>query len=80
LDIYNSLKDQYTSDPSQLQDFLDTFQSMVQDNVDLTNDCSLQDLLDLIQGDINNPINTIDTSIHIAPNCKEYNIGYDNNE
>jgi hypothetical protein len=74
------LKDQYDDDANKLQDFLDTFKSMVQDNVDLTDDCSLQYLLDLIEGDLNNDNNIIDTSIHIAPNCKKYNVAYDDNQ
>ena len=78
VNIYDNMKAQYDNDPNRLQDFLNTFDSMVQDNVDLTNDCSLQYLLDLLDGDLNNNSDTIDTSIHIAPNCKQYNIGYDN--
>ena len=48
---------------------------MVQDESILSNSCNLQYLLSLIQADFG--AGGIDTSNHIAPNCKVYSIGYD---
>lgn len=55
-----------------------TFQSILGDEVDVSEDCSLQYLLELINNDYDNA--DVDTSNHIAPNCKEYQISYDNRE
>jgi len=49
--IYAELKDQYDNDISKYSDFLHTFQSMVQDEADLSNDCTLDYLLSLIEDD-----------------------------
>ena len=73
--IYAELKTQYNNDLSQYSDFLNTFQSMVHDESDLSNSCSLDYLLSLIESDFGGQ--GIDTSNHITPNCKEYSIGYD---
>jgi hypothetical protein len=51
---------------------------MVEDETNLSNSCTLEYLLYLIEEDFD--IDGIDTSNHITPNCKEYEIGYDNNE
>lgn len=73
--IYNTLKDQYNNDLNRLSEFLHTFQSMVDDELQLSNDCNLEYLLSLIENDFGNE--GIDISNHITPNCKEYSIGYD---
>ena len=75
--IYATLKGQYNNDLSKYSDFLNTFQSMVQDESDLTKSCNLDYLLSLIQNDFWSDNGGIDTSNHITPNCKEYSIGYD---
>ncbi|MEI8009420.1 MAG: hypothetical protein WCI00_08985 [bacterium] len=49
--IYATLKGQYNNDLSKYSDFLNTFQSMVQDESDLTKSCNLDYLLSLIQND-----------------------------
>ena len=74
--IYANLKDEYNNDLSKLSDFLNTFQSMVEDESDLTNSCTLEYLLSLIEADLGFD-GSVDTSNHITPNCKEYSIGYD---
>ncbi len=74
--IYADLKDQYDNDLSKLSDFLNTFQGMVHDESTLTNSCTLDYLLSLIEADMWSD-GGIDTSNHITPNCKEYSIGYD---
>lgn len=74
--LYENLKDSYDNDIYKLADFLNTFQSMVTDEVELTNSCTLEYLLRLIEEDLWFEWG-IDTSNHIAPNCKEYHIGYD---
>ncbi len=77
--IYEELKDEYDNDISKYTDFLTTFQSMVDDESDLSNNCNLDYLLSLIEDDFWSD-EGIDTSNHITPNCKEYSIGYDNNQ
>ena len=77
--IYTELKDEYHNDISKYTDFLTTFQSMVNDESDLSNNCNLDYLLSLIENDFWSD-EGIDTSNHITPNCKEYSIGYDNNQ
>jgi hypothetical protein len=74
--LYENLKETYDNDIYKLADFLNTFQSMVDDEVELTNSCTLEYLLRLIEEDLWFEWG-IDTSNHIAPNCKEYHIGYD---
>jgi len=76
--IYADIKDQYNDNLSLYSDFLNTFQSMVQDESDLSNSCTLDYLLSLIQNDYG--AEGIDTSNHITPNCKEYSIGYDTDQ
>lgn len=77
--IYADLKSQYNNDLSKYSEFLNTFQSMVQDESSLSSSCSLEYLLSLIESDFWST-EGIDTSNHITPNCKEYSIGYDNTE
>ena len=77
--IYSDLKDQYDNDLSKLADFLTIFQSMVEDESALGNSCNLEYLLWLIEEDLWFEWG-IDTSDHITPNCKEYTIGYDNDQ
>ncbi|MCX6824196.1 MAG: hypothetical protein NT085_03640 [candidate division SR1 bacterium] len=74
--IYADLKDQYNNDLSKLSEFLNTFQGMVHDESLLSNSCTLEYLLSLIEADLGSN-GGIDTSNHITPNCKEYSIGYD---
>ncbi len=76
--IYENIKDEYNNNIGQLAEFLNTFQSMVDDEVNLSNSCTLEYLLTLIDDEFD--IDGIDTSNHITPNCKEYSIGYDNNQ
>ena len=77
--IYANIKDEYNNDLSKYSDFLTTFQSMVQDESDLSNNCNLDYLLMLIEDDLWSDWG-IDTSNHITPNCKEYTIGYNTTE
>jgi len=76
--IFDMMKDTYNADQGTLSDFLFTIQSMLQDETDLTNNCSLQYLLDTVDSYIMDNISesTIDESIHKAPNCKEYEIKF----
>jgi len=76
--IYEDLKDEYNNDMSKLSDFLYTFQNMVEDESELSNSCTLEYLLQLIEDDFDTE--GIDTSDHITPNCKAYTIGYDTTE
>lgn len=73
--IYAELKDEYNNDISKYSEFLTTFQSMVEDESNLSNSCTLEYLLQLIEDDFGSE--WIDTKDHITPNCKEYTIGYD---
>jgi hypothetical protein len=75
--VFNSLVGQYSGDQSKYDEFLTTMKSMLQDQIDLTNNCNLQYLSDLLNGTIIGNI-TVDTGSYIAPNCKQYRIGYDN--
>ncbi len=77
--IYADLKDEYSNDISRYSDFLNTFQSMVQDETDISNSCTLDYLLSLIEDDFWST-QGIDTHDHITPNCKEYSIWYDNEQ
>lgn len=53
-------------------------ESMLQDEIDLTNDCNLKYLYDLLHGTLEDSIlSGINLSTHIAPNCKEYHISFD---
>ena len=76
--IYAELKDEYNNDISKYSEFLTTFQSMVEDESNLSNSCTLEYLLQLIEDDFGGE--GIDTRNHITPNCKEYTIGYDVSE
>jgi hypothetical protein len=77
--IFNGILDTYTSD-TELAMFLITMQSMLEDNIDLEADdeeaCNMRYLLDLISNHLEDELGDFDTSIHIAPNCKEYNVEY----
>jgi hypothetical protein len=50
--IYSSIKDEYNNDLSKLADFLTTFQNMVQDEANLSDNCNLDYLLALIEDDL----------------------------
>lgn len=52
--IYENLKEEYNNNLSKLSEFLNTFQNMVQDESELTNSCTLEYLLELIQADYGN--------------------------
>lgn len=75
--IYESLKGIYDSDPSKMDSFVSTMKSMLEDEINLTPNCNLDYLLTLINDD---DTTQQDTSAHITPSCKEYNISYDNDE
>ena len=77
--VYNNLVAQYaTGDPNRYNDFLYTMKSMLQDQIDLTNDCNLQYLYDLLDTNLQDTNGTgVDTTGYIAPNCKVYNVSYD---
>ena len=47
---------------------------MLQDNIDLTNDCNLSYLSNLVSNSLTG--GAIDTTNHIAPNCKTYTVSY----
>jgi len=55
-------------------------QSMLQDDVDLTNNCALDYLLSITDSYIMDNLVDVDESNHEAPNCKEYEINYDENK
>jgi len=76
--IFDSLVANYSGDENKYDEFLYTMQSMLADEIDFTNDCNLQYLEDLITLEIGGVIGTVNTGSHIAPNCKEYPVGYDN--
>lgn len=75
--IYDSLVAQYSGDQNRYAQFLYTMRSMLQDEIDLTNDCNLQYLSDLLDGTVQTNLTWINTTWHIAPNCKAYHISYD---
>ena len=70
--IYDSLKSMYDSDPSKMDEFVSTMKSMLEDSINLDANCNLDYLLTVINDD-----STQDTSTHITPSCKEYNISND---
>lgn len=74
--IYAELKDEYNGNMSLFSEFLNTFQSMVEDEDEISPNCALEYLLSLIEDEFTVG-EGIDTSIHICPNCKQYNIAYD---
>ena len=74
--IYDSLKSMYDNDPSKMDEFVSTMRNMLEDNINLDGNCNLDYLLTLVNDDTS----TQDTSTHISPSCKEYNISYDNDE
>ncbi len=73
--IYEDIKDEYNNDMSKLAEFLNTFRNMVEDELELSDSCTLEYLLSLIEDEYD--VDGIDTSKHICPNCKEYSIAYD---
>jgi len=51
---------------------------MLEDEIDFTNDCNLQYLVDLINDEIGIVLTgSINTGTHSAPNCKEYAVTFD---
>lgn len=72
------MKSTYNADQGTLSDFLFTIQSMLQDDVGLTNNCSLEYLLNITDSYIMDNIgDSVDTADHKAPNCKVYPISFD---
>lgn len=76
-EIFDSLVANYSGDENRYDEFLYTLQSMLSDEIDFTNDCNLQYLEDLINWEIGGNV-IVDTGTHIAPNCKEYSVNFDN--
>ncbi len=78
-DIFDGLVENYSWDENMYEEFLYTMQSMLEDEIDFTNDCNLQYLQDLINDEIwitpESP--TATTGAHIAPNCKQYTVAFD---
>ena len=50
--VYENLKSEYNNDITKLSDFLHTMQNMVQDESELSNSCTLDYLLSLIEDDL----------------------------
>lgn len=78
--VFDSIKDAYDEDTDTLESFVFTMQSMLEDEVDLTENCALDYLLNLVDSYIMDNAgggSDIDTSDHEAPNCKVYTIQYD---
>lgn len=77
-EIFDLMKDTYDEKDTTLSDFLFTMQSMLEDNIGINNNCSLEYLLELTNEYIEDNIQqNIDESEHKAPNCKAYAIKYD---
>ena len=74
------LKDAYADNPLTQSDFFLTMESMLQDEVDLTNNCSLSYLTDIVDSYVVDTTSNIDESNHEAPNCKVYKIAYSSNK
>jgi len=72
------MRDNYNENASTLADFLFTIQSMLQDETDLTDNCSLEYLLNTVNSYImDNLANSEENgNMHEAPNCKEYEIKF----
>ena len=76
-DVFTMLKEAYSGSTQTMMDFVFTMQSMLQDDVTLTDNCSLQYLLDNVDSYIIDNIDqSVDVSDHEAPNCKIYQIEY----
>ncbi len=76
--IFDTLLGNYSWTESKYNEFLNTMQSMLADEIDFTNDCNLQYLEDLINSKLGIYLScTVSTWTHIAPNCKEYPVAYD---
>ncbi len=76
--IFDSLVENYAGDQNLYDEFLLTMQSMLADEIDFTNDCNLQFLEDLISDQLIMGTWSVNTWNHIAPNCKEYPVSFDN--
>jgi len=76
--IFDMMRDNYNENASTLADFLFTIQSMLQDETDLTDNCSLEYLLNTVNSYImDNLANSEENgNMHEAPNCKEYEIKF----
>ncbi len=75
--IFDSLIENYSWETSRYDEFLYTMESMLSDEIDFTNDCNLSYLQTLIEDELGIEQGSINTGVHIAPNCKEYTISYD---
>lgn len=83
MSIFNLIKDVYWDDPVKQQEFLYILRSMIQDKLEILDEdndsySAFEYLLWLIEAHL--LINWIDESEHIAPNCKEYEIKYEDDE
>ena len=76
--IYEEMRDEYNDNISKYAEFLNTFQNMIEDEYELSDSCTLDYFLSLIDDDDDN--DEIDTSDHITPNCKTYTISYNYDE
>lgn len=72
------MRDEYNDNISKYAEFLNTFQNMIEDEYELSDSCTLDYFLSLIDDDDDN--DEIDTSDHITPNCKTYTISYNYDE
>jgi hypothetical protein len=72
--IFDTLISQYQWDQSKYAEFLSTMKSMLQDKIDISSDCNLSYLSDLVSQWLD--LWTVDTEPHTAPNCKTYTISY----
>jgi len=75
--IFDSMVANYINSPELYQEFLHTMQSMLQDEINFTNNCNLMYLQDLIKQALGLTQVIVSTWVHIAPNCKEYAMSYD---
>jgi len=84
---FKEIVDSYGANTAKLDDFLYTFKSMLEDELDLEDDVEekekLQYLLEVIDSYLmENMLNNVwdlpfgDTDVYIAPNCKSYEIEY----
>lgn len=75
--IFDMMRETYDANQGTLSSFLFTMQSMLQDDIALTNSCSLDYLLNTVDSYImNNVSESLDESNHTAPNCKVYSVTY----
>jgi len=87
MNIFKQITDTYDGDDEQLMMFLYTFKSMLEDKIDMTDNGTDKDaleyLLEVMESHMMNSFDYEDimdigwnNSLHIAPNCKRYEIAY----